>query len=156
MQAKKSKATPWVYFVRHFEPRWQRSGDRIVLPIFIGEATSQLPRKKIGTIDKAMNPLVEDSGIKSANGLGQKFTTPDKTVILSANRDDGAEPLVPDGAKRVFGGDAISESHLKCLVQCEKDKVEMAKHGGKGKDSVARCMKFCFRLASKLYPVARE
>ena len=40
-----------------------------------------------------MNPLVEDSGIASQPmALAKKFTTPDKTVILSANRDDGAEP----------------------------------------------------------------
>ena len=57
--------------------------------------------------------------------LAKKFAIGKDVQVLSADREDGAEPLVPSGPKRSFGGNGIAESHLKCLLQCDKDKELM-------------------------------
>ena len=90
--------------------------------------------------------------------LAKKFAIGKDVQVLSADREDGAEPLVPSGPKRSFGGNGIAESHLKCLLQCDKDKQLMERHGiGNPKpDDMDLCMKECFRLAAKLYPIAHE
>jgi hypothetical protein len=123
-----------------------------------GEASSELPRKKIDGYDE-QNPIIEDNGIGSQPmSLAKKFAIGKDVQVLSADREDGAEPLVPSGPKRSFGGNGIAESHLKCLLQCDKDKQLMEMHGiGNPKpDDMDLCMKECFRLAAKLYPIAHE
>lgn len=88
--------------------------------------------------------------------MAKKFNIGLGSTVLSSSQKDGAEPLVPDGQPRHFHGNDVAETHLTCLLRCNRNKAEMLSHGYKSTtldDDMALCLQACMEVAKDLYPL---
>ena len=88
--------------------------------------------------------------------MAKKFNIGFGSTVLSSSQKDGAEPLSPDGEPRQFHGNDVAETHLTCLLRCNRNKAEMLNNGYKSTtldDDFALCLQNCVKVAKDLYPI---